>query len=82
MIKVTVILTEKAYDALVLASLQEGMSRTDVVNRAMQIYDALADAKPGTVITVHEADGSHWRTVLVGREPLISRLSRRWRWRP
>lgn len=82
---VTFQLTDQAYERLDTTSFAESLTKTDVLNRAVQVYAMISAAQPGQVIDINGADGL-WRTVMViPREPqpwaIIYRPSwwRRWR---
>lgn len=67
--KLTVYLTAGATDAMARAAESTGDSRTDVINRALFLYAALATAETGTTISFDRA--------INGPRPDEGRLPRR-----
>jgi hypothetical protein len=65
LITIKVHLLPKAYEALEAASYAEALSRTDVTNRALQLYAAIGGARPGQVVTLTTHDGRPWKRVVV-----------------
>lgn len=64
--KVSVNLIPRAYEALCAAADREGESRTDAMNRAIQLYDHITREKRGGVeITLESSDGEKTRLVVL-----------------
>ena len=57
--EVTVILIPEAHDAAERTMARRSLSRTDVINRAVQAYDFLdAEMDAGAEVRVHRKDGT------------------------
>jgi hypothetical protein len=69
MTKVTVNLVPAAMDALGRAAEYEELSKTDVINRAIQLYAALVTAKPGGQVSITTPVGDVLRLII----PAVSR---------
>jgi hypothetical protein len=61
--KVTAFMTPASMEALGSAADRLGLSRTDTMNRAIQVYELLLAAKPDDVLVFGNPDGS---SVVVG----------------
>jgi hypothetical protein len=58
LVKVTVNLLPDAYKAIETAAEREGISRTDAINRALQVYETLTGLEPEQLLG-YEADTMH-----------------------
>jgi hypothetical protein len=56
--KVTVYLNAKSMSAIDRVSAEIGVSRTDTINRALQLYAALLDTPPGAAVTFDHPGGT------------------------
>lgn len=61
---IKVSLLPQAMDAIQSAAQREDMTRTDVINRAVQLYDMIGAAEPGTELIIDNTDGTRWMTVV------------------
>jgi hypothetical protein len=64
MTKVTVFLNRASMEALARAAEYEELSRTDVINRAIQLYVAVVTAPPGTEVSTTTPIGDELRLVI------------------
>lgn len=56
--RITVNLTGKAHAAMLAAGRRDGYSRTDTINRALQVYDVITgETKNGTMLLLKAPDG-------------------------
>lgn len=64
LVKVTVNLLPEASAVVEASAAAEECSRTDVINRALLLYAAVAKAEPGMVLTVTNRDGTTWKQLV------------------
>ena len=66
--RVTVNLTPRAMAALGLVHQYEEISRTDIINRALQVYAMVVTAEPNTELSIETTTDDVMRIMILGGE--------------